>query len=78
MSGQALYERHAQLESRAPLTLVTTLEIDEIPMVELTMNFEDGRQQKKKMKVPTHDLESIGQVFYCFHQFLEAASRKAQ
>ena len=74
MSGQ-VYERRAQLESRAPLTLVTTLEIDDIPTVELTMVFEDG--QKKKVKVPTHDLESIEQVFYCFHEFLEAA-RKLQ
>ena len=56
MSGQ-VYERRPQLESRAPLTLVTTLEIDGIPTVELMMVFEDG--QKKKVKVPTHDLESI-------------------
>ena len=74
MSGQ-IYERRAQLESRAPLNLVTTLEIDDIPMVELTMNFDDG--QKKKVKVPTHNLERLEQVFYCFHEFLEAA-RKLQ
>ena len=74
MSGQ-LYERRAQLESRAPLTLVTTLEIDDIPTVELTMHYEDG--SKRKVKVPTHDMESLEQVFYCFHEFLEAA-RKLQ
>jgi hypothetical protein len=48
MSGQ-LYKQRAQLESRAPLTLVTTLEIDDIPTVELTMNYDNG--QKKNVKV---------------------------
>ena len=72
MSGQ-LYEQRAQLESRAPLALVTTLEIDDIPTVELTMNYNDG--QKKKVKAPTHDLKSLEQVLFCFQEFLEAARK---
>ena len=64
-----IYERRDQLES-------TTLEIDDMnPTVKLTMIFEDW--QKKKVKVPTHDLEIIEQVFYCFHKFLEVV-RKLQ
>jgi hypothetical protein len=30
---------------------------------------------KKKVKVPTHELESVEQVLYCFHEFLEAARK---
>jgi len=68
-----LYERRAQLESRAPLTLVTTLEVEEIPTVELVMNYDDSTI--KKVKVPTHDLESLEQVLYCYYEFLEAARK---
>jgi hypothetical protein len=68
-----LYERRAQLESRAPLTLVTTLEIDEIPTAELMITFDDTTF--KKVMVPTHDLESLEQVLYCYHEFLEAARK---
>ena len=74
MSGK-VYEKRAQLETRSPLTLVTTLEVDDIPTVELAMTYDDG--SKKKVKVPTHDLESVEQVFYCFHEFLEAAKKLA-
>ena len=74
MSGK-VYEKRAQLETRSPLTLVTTLEVDDIPTVELAMTYDDG--SKKKVKVPTHDLESVEQVFYCFHEFLEAARKLA-
>jgi hypothetical protein len=72
MSGK-VYEKRAQLETRSPLTLVTTLEVDDIPTVELAMTYDDGT--KKKVKVPTHELESVEQVFYCFHEFLEAARK---
>ncbi len=57
----------------APLTLVTTLEVDDIPTVKLAMTYDNGT--KKKVKVPTHELESVEQVFYCFHEFLEAARK---
>jgi hypothetical protein len=72
MSGK-VYKKRAQLETRSPLTLVTTLEVDDIPTVELAMTYDDGT--KKKVKVPTHELESVEQVFYCFHEFLEAARK---
>ena len=72
MSGP-LYERRAHLESRAPLTLVTTLEIDDIPTVEFMITFDD--MTFKKVMVPTHDLESLEQVLYCYHEFLEAARK---
>ena len=72
MSGK-VYEKRAQLETRSPLTLVTTLEVDDIPTVELAMTYDDGT--KKKVKVPTHELESVEQVLYCFHEFLEAARK---
>lgn len=72
MSGQ-LYERRAQLETRSPLTLLTTIEIDDIPTADLSMNYDDGT--KKKVKVPTHDLESVELVLYCFHEFMEAARK---
>ena len=39
------------------------------------MTYDDGL--KKKVKVPTHDLESVEQVLYCFHEFLEAARKLA-
>jgi hypothetical protein len=58
MSGP-LFEKRAHLESRAPLTLVATLEIDEIPTVELRITFDDTTF--KKVMVPTHDLESLEQ-----------------
>ena len=75
MSGK-VYEKRAQLETRSPLTLVTTLEVDDIPTVELAMTYDDG--SKKKVTVPTHDLESVEQVvFYCFHEFLEVAKKLA-
>ena len=75
MSGK-VYEKRAQLETRSPLTLVTTLEVDDIPTVELAMTYDDG--SKKKVKVPTHDLKSVEQVvFYCFHEFLEVAKKLA-
>jgi hypothetical protein len=52
------------------------LEVDDIPTVELAMTYDDG--SKKKVKVPTHDLEeSVEQVLYCFHEFLEAARKLA-
>ena len=73
MSGK-VYEKRAQLETRSPLTLVTTLEVDDIQTVELAMTYDDG--SKKKVKVPTHDLESVEQVFYCFHEFLERSSEE--
>ena len=57
MSGP-LYERQAQSsESRAPLTLVTTLEVDDIPTTELLVNYDDSTM--KKVTVPTQDLESL-------------------
>jgi hypothetical protein len=56
MSGP-LYERRAELESRAPLTLVTTLEVDDIPTTELLVNYDDSTM--KKVTVPTQDLESL-------------------
>jgi hypothetical protein len=62
-----VYEKRAQLETRSPLILVTTLEVDDIPTVELAMTYDDG--SKTKVKVPTHDLESVEQVFKCFHEF---------
>ena len=74
MSGK-IYEKRAQLETRSPLTLVTTLEVDDIPTVELAMTYDDG--SKEKVKVPTHDLESVEQVLYCFHEFLEAARKSS-
>ena len=72
MSGK-VYEKRVQLETRSPLTLVTTLEVDDIPTVELAMSYDDG--SKKKVKVPTHDMNSVEQVLYCFHEFKEAAKK---
>ena len=75
MSG-TLYERRTQLESsRAPLTLITTLEIDEIPTAELMIPIDDTTF--KKVMVPTHDLESLEQLLYCYHDvvLLEAARK---
>jgi hypothetical protein len=72
MSGP-LYERRAQLESRAPLTLVTALVIDEIPTAKLMITFDDTTF--KKVMVPTHNLECLEQVLYCYHEFLEAARK---
>ena len=75
MSGK-VYEKRAQLETRSPLTLVTTSEeVDTIQTVESAIRYDYG--SKKKVKVPTHDLESVKQVFYCFHEFLEAAKKLA-
>jgi hypothetical protein len=73
MSGP-LYERQAQSsESRAPLTLVTTLEVDDIPTLELLVNYNDSTM--KKVTVFTYDLESLEQVLYCFYEFLEAVRK---
>ena len=75
MSGK-VYEKRAQpIGARSPLILVTTLEVDDIPTVELAMTYDDG--SKKKVKVPTHDLESVEQALYCFHEFLEATRKLA-
>ena len=74
MSGK-VYEKRAQLETGSPLTLVTTSEVDTIQTVESAMTYDDG--SKKKVKVPTHDLESVKQVFYCVHESLEAAKKLA-
>jgi hypothetical protein len=72
MSGP-LYERRAQIQSRAPpFTLVTTLEVDDIPTTELLLNYNDST---KNMIVLTHDLESLEQVLYCIYEFLEAARK---
>jgi hypothetical protein len=72
MSGP-LYERRAHLENQAPLTLVTSLEVDNILTTELLVNYHDST--KKKVKVPTHDLDSLEQVLYCYYKFLEAARK---
>ena len=59
-----MHERQGQLESRAPLTLVTTLEVDNIPTTELLVNYDNST--KKKVIAPTHALESLEHVLYCF------------
>jgi hypothetical protein len=41
-------EKRAQLETRSPLTLVTTLEVDDIPTVELAMTYDDGIKEEGK------------------------------
>ena len=45
------------------MTLVTSLEIDEIPTVELMITLDDITS--KKVMVPMHDLESLEHVLYC-------------
>jgi hypothetical protein len=55
------------------LTLVTSLEVDDIPTTELLVNYDDST--KKKVKVPTPDLDSLEQVLYCYDEFLEAARK---
>jgi hypothetical protein len=52
---------------------MTTLEIDAIPSVRLSMNFEDGHT--KKVKTPTHNIERLEQVFYCFHESFATARK---
>ena len=55
------------------MTLVTSLEVDDIPTTELLVNYDDST--KKKVKVPTPDLDSLEQVLYCYDEFLEAARK---
>lgn len=53
--------------------MLTTLEIDEIPTVELMMIFDDAIF--KKVMVPMHDWQSLEQALYCYHEFLGAAQK---
>ena len=41
--------------------------------MEFFVNYHDST--KKKVKVPTHDLDSLEQVLYCYYKFLEAARK---
>ncbi len=62
------------METCSPLLFVTALEVDEFPTVELLItSYDNGK--KKKVKVPTHDLENVEQVLYYFHEFTETARK---
>ena len=50
MSGRKVYEKRIKLKRRSPMLLVTALQADAFPKVELVMTY-DKNGTKKKMKL---------------------------